>query len=90
MSESSESAEYRIVVNTDFTEPGFDVGAEKKISAINLTCKAFNIATGEQVATIVVRNSSANNFVGGGFRIEECYAKAGRELAKFFIKKAKL
>jgi hypothetical protein len=25
-----------------------------------------------------------------GYRIQECYAKAGRELAQFFIKKAKL
>ncbi|MDR3245587.1 MAG: hypothetical protein LBT50_04070 [Prevotellaceae bacterium] len=93
-SESSEGAEYRIVVNTDFTEPGFNVGVARRNAAINLSCKVFNIATGEQVATITIRNSSANNFWGTdfdtGFRIQECYAKAGRELAKFFIKKAKL
>ncbi|MDR1121928.1 MAG: hypothetical protein LBM08_13550 [Dysgonamonadaceae bacterium] len=90
----SQGAEYRIEINTDFTEPGFNVGVVRKNAAIDLTCKVYKIATGEEVATIRVRNASANNFLGtdfdAGFRIQECYAKAGRELAQFFIKKAKL
>jgi hypothetical protein len=89
----SEGAEYRIEINTDFTEPGFNVGVARKNAEIDLTCKAYNIATGEEVAVIKVYNASANNFWGAdfdtGFRIQECYAKAGRELAKFLIKKAK-
>jgi hypothetical protein len=36
--ESTEGAEYRIEVNTDFTEPGFNVGVVRKNAAINLTC----------------------------------------------------
>jgi hypothetical protein len=91
---NSEGAEYRIEVNTDFTEPGFNVGVVRRNAAISLTCKAYDIATGKEVATIKVLNSSANSFWGAdfdtGYRIQECYAKAGRELAKFFIKKAKL
>jgi hypothetical protein len=92
--ENSEGAEYKVVVNTDFTEPGFNVGVMRKNASISLTCKVYNIATGAEVATIKVLNSSANNFWGtdfdSGYRIQECYAKAGRELAKFLIKKAKL
>ena len=90
----AEGAEYRIEVNTDFTEPGFNVGVVRKNAAIDLTCKVYNIATGEEVAVIKIKKSSANDFLGTdfdtGYRIQECYAKAGRELAKFFIKKAKL
>ncbi|MDR2467176.1 MAG: hypothetical protein LBD35_07275 [Prevotellaceae bacterium] len=91
---NNQNAEYRIEINTDFTEPGFNVGVVRRNAAIHLTCKVFNIATGEEAATIKVNNASANNFWGTdfdtGFRIQECYAKAGRELAKFFVKKAKL
>ncbi|MDR1593580.1 MAG: hypothetical protein LBS43_03710 [Prevotellaceae bacterium] len=91
---NSEGAEYRIAVNTDFTEPGFNVGVVRKNAEIDLTCKVYSIATGAEVAVIKVYNASANNFWGTdfdtGFRIQECYAKAGRELAKFLIKKAKL
>ncbi|MDR3246929.1 MAG: penicillin-binding protein activator LpoB [Prevotellaceae bacterium] len=90
---SDQGAKYRIVVNTDFTEPGFNVGVVRKSAAIDLTCTVFNIATGEHVATIEVPNSSAKNFLGldfdTGFRIQECYAKAGRELAKFLINELK-
>jgi len=41
-----------------------------------------------------VENSAANNFWGGdfdiGYRVQESFAKAGRELAEFMIKDAKL
>jgi hypothetical protein len=91
---NSEGAEYTIIINTDFTEPGFNVGIVRKNAEIDLTCTVYKIATNEEVAVIKVFNASANNFWGtdfdSGYRIQECYGKAGRELAKFFIKKAKL
>lgn len=90
----TEGANYVIEINTDFTEPGWNVGVMRQNASIDLSCKVKNIATGEQVASIKIRNASANNFWGtdftSGYRVQETYAKAGRELAKFFIKKAKL
>lgn len=90
----TEGANYVIEVNTDFTEPGWNVGVMRQNASVDLSCKVKNIATGEQVASIKIRNASANNFWGtdftAGYRVQETYAKAGRELAKFFIKKAKL
>lgn len=90
----TEGAQYRIEINTDFTEPGWNVGVMRQNASIDLSCKVKNIETGEQVASIKIRNASANNFWGtdftSGYRVQETYAKAGRELAKFFIKKAKL
>jgi len=92
--DSDDGAKYRIEINTDFTEPGFNVGVVRRSATIDLTCTVFNIATGEHVATIEIPRSSAKNFLGldfdTGFRIQECYAKAGREFAKFLIKEAKL
>lgn len=90
----TEGANYVIEVNTDFTEPGWNVGVMRQNASIDLSCKVKKIDTGEQVASIKIRNASANNFWGAdftaGYRVQETYAKAGRELAKFFIKKAKL
>lgn len=90
----TEGANYVIEVNTDFTEPGWNVGVMRQNASVDLTCKVKKIETGEQVASIRIRNASANNFWGAdftaGYRVQETYAKAGRELAKFFIKKAKL
>ncbi|MEB3375562.1 hypothetical protein SFC43_28085 [Bacteroides sp. CR5/BHMF/2] len=90
----SEGAQYRIEINTDFTEPGWNVGVMRQNASVDLSCKVKKIETGEQVASIKIRNASANNFWGtdftSGYRVQETYAKAGRELAKFFIKKAKL
>lgn len=90
----SEGANYVIVVNTDFTEPGFNVGVVRKNASVDLSCKILNIESGEQVASVRIRNASANNFWGtdfdSGYRIQETYGKAGREFAKFLIKKGKL
>lgn len=90
----TEGANYVIEINTDFTEPGWNVGVMRQNASVDLSCKVKKIDTGEQVASIKIRNASANNFWGtdftSGYRVQETYAKAGRELAKFFIKKAKM
>lgn len=90
----TEGAKYRIEINTDFTEPGWNVGVMRQNASVDLSCKVKDIETGEQVASIRIRNASANNFWGtdftSGYRVQETYAKAGRELAKFLIKKTKL
>lgn len=89
-----EEAKYRIEINTDFTEPGWNIGLMRQNASIDLSCKVKDIETNIQVASIKIRNASANNFWGtdftSGYRVQETYAKAGRELAKFFIKKGKL
>ena len=90
----TEGANYVVVINTDFTEPGFNVGVVRRNASIDLSCKILNIESGEQIASLKIRNASANNFWGtdfdSGYRLQETYAKAGREFAKFLIKKGKL
>lgn len=91
--QNAEEANYAIVFNTDFTEPGFNVGVARRNASIDLTGKVINIETGTEIATIKIKKSSANSFSGfdfdTGFRIQECYAKAGREFAKFLLKQLK-
>ncbi len=94
ISSGDEGAHYVFVVNTDFTEPGWNVGVMRSNASINLTCNVLDIASGEEVAVIAITRASANDFMGTDFdtayRIQESYAKAGRELAKFLIKKGQL
>ncbi len=81
-------------VNVDFIEPGFNIGITRKNAAIDFTCVFIDKTEGKEIATIVVKDASANSFSGNdydvGFRVQESFAKGGRELAKFLIKESKL
>ncbi len=87
-------AKYLFIINTDFTEPGYNIGITRQNAAISLSIDVIESESGEKIARIIVENSSANSLMGmdfdTGYRIQECYAKAGRELAKFLIKNLKL
>lgn len=89
-----EDSKYLFELNTNFTEPGFNVGVMRRNASIDLVCKIIEVSSGKQVAMINIRDAYANNFWGAdfdsGYRLQESYAKAGRELAKFLIKKAKI
>lgn len=90
----SESANYILSINTHFIEPGFNVGVVRKNASISARCAFIEKSTGRIVAVVSITNSSANNFWGtdfdSGYRIQESYAKAGRQFAKFLIKQLKL
>ena len=87
-------ANYMFVINADFIEPGFNVGVARKNASIDLTCRLINKADGTEVAVVTIMDASANNFWGEdydvGYRVQESFAKAGRELAKFIIKECRL
>lgn len=89
-----EGANYVIVFNTEFTEPGFNVGVVRRNASIDMSGKILHIESGDHIASIKIKNASANSFSGmdfdTGYRIQESYAKAGREFAKFLIKKGKI
>ncbi|GHU79641.1 hypothetical protein FACS1894145_4230 [Bacteroidia bacterium] len=86
-------AKYVMNINTYFIEPGFNVGVWRENAAVSLLITILDKETDTEVATINIQKSSANDFWGtdfdAGYRISECYAKAGRELAKFFKKQLK-
>ncbi len=85
---------YWFHVNTYFTEPGFNIGIMRQNASVTLEINVMDREANEAVVRILIENASANSFVGldfeTGFRIQECYAKAGREYAKFLIKNLKL
>ena len=84
--------EYEMMVNVDFIEPGFNMGITAGDAVVNMTCRIINKNDGSEVAIITVKNakysSSIDPTVGG--RVQEAFSLAGRALAKFMIKDAKL
>jgi len=91
--EISSEGKYLMQIQTSFIEPGFNIGIARKSASIDFTATFIEKETGKEVAQITVFNSSAENFSGtdfdAAFRIGECYAKGGRELGAFIVKKLK-
>jgi hypothetical protein len=92
ISEKTEESKYTMMVNTDFTEPGYNAGVMKKPAYINLSINIVETADPSKViSTITVEKSPGSTFGYGdfdtGLRISESYAKAGKEVAQLLAKK---
>lgn len=83
-------AEYTLILKTTFTEPGFNVGVVRKNASINCEAVFVSTSSGEELATVTITNSPGRGGMGydfdTGFRIQEAYAKAGKELGRFISK----
>jgi hypothetical protein len=79
-------------LNTYYSEPGFNVGVVRHNAEVSLKGVFVN-KNQEEIAVITIVKASANNFWGTdfdtGYRLQETYAVAGRELSKFVIKRLK-
>lgn len=86
------NAEYTLVLNTTFTEPGFNVGVMRKPAYVDYEITFVKTGTDEAVAEMTLLASPGSGGMGydfdAGFRIQESYAKAGKELAAYLNKKA--
>lgn len=80
-------------INVDLIEPGFNVGVARRNASVNFTC-IITTPDGKEIASVIVKEASANSFTGYdfdvGYRVQESFAKGGRELAKFMIRDARL
>lgn len=82
---------YTIIVNTDFTEPGFNVVVMRKNAEIRTTIKIVETETQKVVATMTAAGQGrtfGGNDWDTGVRIAEAYAKTGKEFGKYLSKKA--
>lgn len=85
-------AEYTLIVNTNFTEPGFNVGVWRSNAYINATAKLVETKNRDKVIAEFTLNKMPGRDVSGydfdtGERIEEAYSKAGKELGQLVGKK---
>ncbi|MBR5957326.1 MAG: hypothetical protein IKZ99_03085 [Salinivirgaceae bacterium] len=77
-----EKQKYDIQVNTDFFEPGFNVGVMRQDAFINVTIKIIETSSNSEVATVQILKAPGTTFWGDDFsvasRVGEAYAKAGK------------
>jgi hypothetical protein len=84
-------AQYEMNVHTTFTEPGFNIGITRKNAYIDVIVTFKNISTGQEEAVVTVYACPGRDVFGydfdTGYRIEEAYAKLGKSMAGFILKK---
>ncbi len=85
---------YTMIFHTTFTEPGFNVGVARKNAYIDAEVLIVKSDDPNNVlARISIDNSPGRQAFGNdydtGSRIQEAYAKAGKELAYFIWKNTK-
>ena len=83
-------AKYTFNVNTDFTEPGYNIGISKMPASINATIRLVEKASGNELGAMLVVGVPGSQFAGydydTGSRLAESYAKLGKELRKYLDK----
>jgi len=89
--QTATGAGYEMNIHTTFIEPGFNVGITRKPAFINAEIRFRESGSGKEVAVITVQNCPGRDAVGfdfdTGYRLEEAYAKLGKSLAGFILKK---
>ncbi|MFC2175897.1 hypothetical protein ACFLR1_02850 [Bacteroidota bacterium] len=87
-----EDAEYTLIVHTTMTEPGFSIPMVMTVPAgINLEISLVKSGSEDVLGKMTLIGSPGNALYGAawdtGSRIQESYAKAGKEFAKWLPKK---
>ncbi|MBL6449221.1 hypothetical protein JMN32_23125 [Fulvivirga sp. 29W222] len=86
-----DGTEYTLILKTTFTEPGFNVGVVRKNAYTDLEAVFVKTGTTDPVAVVTIENSPGRGGMGydfdTGYRIQESYAKAGKELGQYLAKK---
>jgi hypothetical protein len=91
-SASDEKAMYTLIFKTTSTETGYNIGISKRPAYIDGELSVVETANKSKViAKISILNVVGSQFGGFDFetgaRLQECYAKAGKELGGFIRKK---
>jgi len=86
----NEDAEYTLIIHTYFTEPGYYIGISSAPAMINSEAIFVKSGNHDKVLCLIDMKKAPGNSGAGfdtGERIKEAYAKTGKTLAKFLIKK---
>ena len=85
-------AKYTVILKTVFTEVGFNIGIMRKPAFINVEIEIVENATSKVIAKLAMSKVPGRD-AGGydyetGSRLEEAYAKCGKDFGKYLIDKA--
>lgn len=81
---------YTLIFNTTRTEPGFNVGVARKSARIDAKVQIVETANRSNIIAHLIVDNAPGRGAGGydfdsGFRIEEAYAKSGKEIGKLIV-----
>jgi hypothetical protein len=84
-------AKYTIIFHTARTEPGFNVGVARKPARIDAVATIVESANHNNVIAELTVSNAPGGGAGGydfdsGYRIQEAYAKSGKEIGKLIVK----
>jgi hypothetical protein len=87
------SAKYTLIVHTTFIEPGYNIGISRMNAYIDAKIELVETANRNTIlAKMSIDNSPGRDVMGydfdTGYRIQEAYAKMGKELANYIWKTA--
>lgn len=87
--EENKDAKYKFIVKTTRTEPGFNIYIARRNAEIDIE---ITVMKGDkEVAKLYSKNNPGRTFGGNDFdsgeRIQEAYAKAGKEFGNWLYKK---
>ena len=92
ISAGNKDAEYTLILKTVFTEPGFNVGVMSRPAYISTEVTFVKTGTTEEMAKITLTKAPGAGAMGydfdTGLRLQESYAKSGKTLAGYLLKKA--
>lgn len=88
-----QSATYTLIVHTVFTEPGYNIGISRMNAYIDAKIELVETGSPENIlASMSIDNAPGRDVMGydfdTGYRIQEAYAKMGKELSYFIWKTA--
>lgn len=79
-----------MVIYVTHMEPGWNIGISRRDASINLEIEIFKKGETEPVVVYEMRNVPGYGAAGfdfdAGYRLGQCFAKAGKELGAFFSK----
>ena len=88
----NKDAKYTIILHTTFTEPGFNIYIHRKPALINVEMNIVETANPSNIIVSIISKKNTGTSMGmndmdTGVRLTESYAKCGKELGKFLMKK---
>ena len=91
--QTNTNAQYTLILKTTFTEPGWNIGISRMDASINVEIIFVETVNHDnQLAVITMTGVPGRGAMGNdydtGFRIQEAYAKCGKETGAFLVKKA--
>ena len=91
---AKQDAQYTLIFNTTFIEPGFNIGVARRNAYIDGGAVLVATADKSKVIAKLTVDKAPGRIYGGydfdtGLRIQESYATAGKQLGRFIAKNAK-